>query len=73
MTELLPLTTVTLRRPCYAHFSDVLSTDLQSKGQLAALSWQDSISGPKSTPVWTCLCKSEVSTLIQLASRYLSR
>lgn len=36
-----------------------LSTDLQSKGQLATLSWQDSISGPKSAPVWTCLCKSE--------------
>ncbi|KAJ7790781.1 hypothetical protein B0H14DRAFT_2535342 [Mycena olivaceomarginata] len=34
-----------------------LNNYLQSKGQLAALSWQDSTSGPKSAPTWTCICK----------------
>ncbi|KAJ6541930.1 hypothetical protein B0H19DRAFT_958983 [Mycena capillaripes] len=34
-----------------------LNNYLQSKGKLAALSWQDSTSGPKSAPTWTSICK----------------
>ncbi|KAJ7922853.1 hypothetical protein B0H13DRAFT_1603321, partial [Mycena leptocephala] len=34
-----------------------LNNYLQSKGRLAALSWQDSTSGPKSAPTWTSICK----------------
>ncbi|KAF8208422.1 hypothetical protein K438DRAFT_1573727, partial [Mycena galopus ATCC 62051] len=34
-----------------------LNNYLQSKGQLAALSWEESTSGPKSAPTWTCICK----------------
>ncbi|KAJ7897330.1 hypothetical protein B0H14DRAFT_401069 [Mycena olivaceomarginata] len=37
--------------------SAALNNYLQLKGQLAALSWQDSTSGPKSAPTWTCICK----------------
>ncbi|KAJ6623101.1 hypothetical protein B0H10DRAFT_820928 [Mycena sp. CBHHK59/15] len=35
----------------------LLTADLQGKEQLSALSWQDSISGPKSAPIWTSVCK----------------
>ncbi|KAJ7651477.1 hypothetical protein DFH06DRAFT_544304 [Mycena polygramma] len=57
MTVLLPLTTVT-QQFTVVPFSDIFSsTDLQSKGQLASLSWQDSTSGPKSAPTWTSICK----------------
>ncbi|KAJ7204490.1 hypothetical protein GGX14DRAFT_460665 [Mycena pura] len=34
-----------------------LNNYLQSKGLVAALSWQESLSGPKSAPTWTCVCK----------------
>ncbi|KIK07334.1 hypothetical protein K443DRAFT_129329 [Laccaria amethystina LaAM-08-1] len=34
------------------------STDLQSLGKASSVSWQESLSGPKHAPVWTCVCKS---------------
>ncbi|KAJ7610973.1 hypothetical protein FB45DRAFT_761200, partial [Roridomyces roridus] len=34
-----------------------LNNYLQSKGRVAALSWEDSASGSKSAPIWTCNCK----------------
>ncbi|KAF8201071.1 hypothetical protein K438DRAFT_1821320 [Mycena galopus ATCC 62051] len=34
-----------------------LNNYLQSKGQLAAMSWEESTSGPSGAPTWTCICK----------------
>lgn len=34
-----------------------LNTYLQSVGKSSSVSWQESLSGPKHAPVWTCVCK----------------
>ncbi|KAI0375471.1 hypothetical protein BV20DRAFT_960636 [Pilatotrama ljubarskyi] len=33
------------------------AVDLQSKGRVASLSWEDEVSGPRHAPQWTCRCK----------------
>lgn len=35
----------------------IIPQDLQSTGQLAQLSWEDSPTGPRHAPVWTSICK----------------